>query len=284
MTFQKNKNQNSQAGVTLILGILLLSAVLAISFSLTTIIFIEVKSSSDLLKTEGSLYGATGVGEQAFFNYIRNVEDPDSYISSFNNNVSLKGAPELSTTTNASFTDYIQTGSNFSNTKKIYEFCPTGAQDNGCDFGKIVLKFSSAPPGSYLFAYLCEWDPNPNGPYPSAPCSVENVGDGYWIAPVSDPTSCGVDASVPNLGSNGSIALIPNSNMNCASWTLNPNLQQELIITNPSSPGTIFYTVSTFDNTGNIGKGLPYVGKTGVIIRTENGQVGRKVKVEVPSD
>ena len=64
---------SSQAGVTLLLAILVLSSILAISFSLATITFIEVRSSSDLLKSESSLFGASAIAEQAIYGVKRQV-------------------------------------------------------------------------------------------------------------------------------------------------------------------------------------------------------------------
>src|SRR6185295_13635472 len=89
----------NQEGVTLLLAILILASVLAISFSLTTILFVEIRSSNDLIKTEGALYGATGVGEEAFFNLARQVPNP-GYITAFNNNVTLTGPPTVSSASN----------------------------------------------------------------------------------------------------------------------------------------------------------------------------------------
>src|SRR5579864_1216596 len=80
MTFLTNKfnikhstSNIRQEGVTLLLGLLILASLLAISFSLASILFIEVRSSSDLLKSESSLYAATGVGEESLFNLKRGV-------------------------------------------------------------------------------------------------------------------------------------------------------------------------------------------------------------------
>ncbi|MCL5774788.1 MAG: hypothetical protein M1333_01085, partial [Patescibacteria group bacterium] len=64
-TFGENfAHNNRQSGVTLLLAILVLSAIMAISFSLATIIFIEVRTSGDLVRTEGAIFGADAVSEQ----------------------------------------------------------------------------------------------------------------------------------------------------------------------------------------------------------------------------
>lgn len=71
-------NTENQAGVTLMLAILILSALTAIAFSLATIVFIEIKSSGDALRTEPAMYATIGVTEEALFQYKRFI-DPDVY-------------------------------------------------------------------------------------------------------------------------------------------------------------------------------------------------------------
>jgi hypothetical protein len=83
MTFQHSQNNLShrnekQAGVTLMLAILILSALTAVAFSLATIVFIEIKSSGDALRTEPAMYATIGVTEEALFQYKRFI-DPDVY-------------------------------------------------------------------------------------------------------------------------------------------------------------------------------------------------------------
>ncbi len=64
---------NKQAGITLLLSILILAAITAIAFSLAAITVIELRSSGDVLRTEPALYGAQAVTEEAFFQYKRGV-------------------------------------------------------------------------------------------------------------------------------------------------------------------------------------------------------------------
>ncbi len=72
---QTNSQQNKQAGITLLLSILILAAVSAIAFSLATVLFIEIRSSGDLVRTEPALYATQGVLEQAIFKIKRSVSD-----------------------------------------------------------------------------------------------------------------------------------------------------------------------------------------------------------------
>ncbi len=75
------KTRNKQAGVTLLLAILILAAITAITFSLAAITTIELRSSSDTLRTEPALYATQAVTEMAFFKYKRSVPDSQLDIS-----------------------------------------------------------------------------------------------------------------------------------------------------------------------------------------------------------
>jgi hypothetical protein len=281
----KNKKFQNQQGVTLLLAIMLLAAIMAISFSLTTILFIEIRSSSDLLKTEGSLYGATGVGEQALFNLKRQAcvgNSPSCYITNFNNNVSLKGSPELVTSNTPIFTDKSVVGENFITTQNRYDFCGTNSYYDptglvlGCSFGRVTVNYITTNANTDpLNVYLCEWDPN-SAYTGSAPCSENSVPKKtYWLAPCS-----------PNCGTNiqqadGSVQLTPT--VNSVSFSLDSAKQQELVIVNPSSSNDVYFSVITYAPDNVTPKGLPFVGKTSINISTQNGSVGRKVQVNVPN-
>lgn len=83
MTYQTSmikyiSKTSNQEGISLMLSILVLAAITAISFSLTTIVFIELKSSSDVVKSEPALYATLGVTEEALFQYKRYVNERDT--------------------------------------------------------------------------------------------------------------------------------------------------------------------------------------------------------------
>lgn len=75
---------SNQAGVSLLLAVLILAAVTAVAFSVATIIFIEIRSSGDSLRSEPNLYATLGLTEEALFQYKRGYEpndpqDPDEF-------------------------------------------------------------------------------------------------------------------------------------------------------------------------------------------------------------
>lgn len=271
-----------EAGVTLLLAILILSSVLAISFSLATIMFIEVRTSGDLLKTEPALYAATGVGEQAMFNLERHVckdgtSNPCSYTTSFSNNVTMPIQPTTLSVSTPIFTDKVKVGSNsISTTLNKYDFCDVTAGALGCQYGKVVVNYTS---GDYpLTAYLCEFDATGATIYPSSPCTQVNttgnlgVNQGYWNI-----------SGDGNFNNDGGTTLNLTTHASVTWNNLSPNLQQQLILVNPGSTD-VYVKISTFaDTAGAIPKGLPYVGKTAVDINTLNAAVGRKIQVVVPT-
>jgi len=277
----KSQIPNSrQAGVTLLLAILILSTVLSISFSLATILFIEVRNSSDLLRTEPAFYAASGVGEQALFDLERHscpANDSTCYTSGFTNNVALSGVPSVISTSSPILGDRVKVGSTFTATLNDYGFCPANGQSTGCNFGKVTVDYIVSNNSSdNLFAYLCQFDPTSPSNYQTAPCTqlddlAHGLDQGYWLT---------ANSSGQNV--DGSYTL--NANNLEESWTLDPNLQQELVLTHPTGSADIYVKISTFaDQSGTTPKGLPFVGKTAIEVNTVNSSVGRKIQVTVPN-
>ena len=171
--------------------------------------------------------------------------------------------------------------------------------NNGCGFGKVTLTYlpSNLPNGGNtdpLVVYLCQYDPTKSvdstgqtsGAYTSAPCSVmTDSSSGYWITgKYGDPTG-GTTAGTSYV--NGAL-IFPNQQYNgytspgITSWTIDPTLQQKMIVFNPNLDGTINISISTFGPNGVSPLGLPYAGLTSVTVNTQNGDVGRHIQVLVP--
>lgn len=68
-------NKHSQAGISLLLTILVLAAITTIAVSLSTIVIIEIRAAADLKRTEPNLYATLGVTEFALFKHKRGVPD-----------------------------------------------------------------------------------------------------------------------------------------------------------------------------------------------------------------
>jgi hypothetical protein len=69
------RRQENQAGITLMLAVLVLAGITAIAFSIAAIVFVEIRASGDLLRTEPALYAVQSVTEEAFYGTTRNIED-----------------------------------------------------------------------------------------------------------------------------------------------------------------------------------------------------------------
>lgn len=65
---------DKQAGITLMLAVLVLAGITAIAFSIAAIVFVEIRSSGDLLRTEPALYAVQSVTEEAFYSATRNID------------------------------------------------------------------------------------------------------------------------------------------------------------------------------------------------------------------
>jgi len=273
--FQFPISNANQAGVTLLLAILILASILAISFSLATVLFIEVRTSGDLIKTEPAIYAATGVGEQALFDLQRGACPSNGaacYTTNFPNGVTMPAAPTTVASSSPIFTDRVKTGSTLSGTNNKYFFC-SGSGTGGCGYGKAIVNYIPSNTGSDpLYAFMCEFDDTGHTSYPSAPCTATGTTQGYWKVP---------DNGFPQ-NADGSVTLTPSNPS--VSWTItNSGLQQELILANPAGSKDIFAQIQTFAPNGTTGQGLPYLGKTAINVSILNSVVGRRIQVTAPN-
>lgn len=276
MTYQeikKLKQYKRQEGVTLLLAILVLSAILAIAFSLATITFIEIRSSGDLVRTEPAYYAADAVSEEALYKVKRNVPDSQFNYTSNLNNVSL-GSPVPTESQNSLpiFQLIVPKGSNsFSVTRNRYPIfdpaCPSPdttatnhCSTGGSGYGKIKLTYTDTGNDDALKIYLCQFDPTGNTSYSSLVCSEPTTGAGYWTL------------------ADGSLL-----KSNTQTLTLNPNLQQELIVYNGGGSSDIYVQLESFGSDGVTPRGLPLVGQKAVDINAASAGVVRKIRTLVPT-
>lgn len=271
--------RRDQQGITLVLAVLVLSALLAISFSMATILLVEVRTSGDLLRTEPSLYGAEAVAEQALFKIKRKVPlalcpqlQPNCYVS----NVGLvdvgSTAPVENTISDPIQQDKVMPGmvmpspNVFPVNANHYSLYTPGS-NGGSGYGKLKLSYLSSGNTDHLKVYLCQYDPTQSigegtNKYRTVPCTDANpTYDNYWL--VRD------------------FNLYPGNSPQ--SWVLDPSKQQELILFNDHNTGPIYVQIETFD-AGLVPKGIPYFGETAVDITAKNGGVVRKLRVQIPGN
>lgn len=288
-SFILTKKSYGQSGITLMLSILVLAAILSIAFSLATVTFVEIRSSGDLVRTEPTYYAADAISEAALFTVMRNVSDTNYPYDSSIGAVSLTTNPSFVSTAIFQATvpktsyDFISTRSHF----PIYDTqcvtpnsanstnCPTG----GSGYGRIKITYLDTGNTDHLKVFLCQFDPNkpvnPSGTWPtvytSIPCSNPNdTSNYYWLTPAGgdDLTSGNTSNNVRETGT--------------GSWSsINPNLQQELIFYNSGSTGDIHVQIEAFDTNG-VAKGLPLVGSKAVDISASSQGVVRKIRTTIP--
>jgi hypothetical protein len=256
------RNQKQQ-GVTLLLAILVLSAILAISFSIATILFTEVRTSGDLLRTETALYGAGAVAEEALFKIKRKVP-------SFTYTTKLGGvdlgspAPIESSTTTPIYQDKVATTDyTFANTTKHYVLFDPDNPTGPSKYGKIKLTYINSGYDDPLTVYLCEFDPL--GSYEGGPCT-DTYSSEYWLT----PQGTGFPLTKTNSPKE---------------WFLNENKQQELILVNTNHTNPIYVQIETFGPpTSYAPKGMPLVGEIFVDVTAKKSGVTRKIELLIPKN
>jgi len=257
---------NSQAGVTLLLALLVLSAILAISFSLATILLTEVRSSGDLIRTEPAFYAAEGITEEALYKIKRQVPPGSFAYTTKLGAVVLNSPPPVeSATTSPIFQDSVAKGYTFETTPKHYAlYDPTNPTGPGY-YGRITLTYLDTGNTDVLEVYLCEFDPleDPNNYSPPGPACSNPADNTYWkvrdfdLRPITSPQT----------------------------WDLDPSKQQELIVFNSGSTGNVFIQVQTYGpGPTYTPKGIPYSGQTSVDISAKNAGLTRKMKVIIPNN
>lgn len=285
-------SQNRQSGVTLLLAILVLAAILAISLSLATITFVEIRSSGDLTRTETSFYAAIGVTEQALYKVKRKVNVtgsqcdasmPNCYSPSVGTvSISGNGAPAPF---ESSINDPVQQdsfaahstmpdGHNFPSVAKHYIFYDLNNPSGPSGYSRVKVTYLSSGNEEPLTIYLCQFNPSftvglsgPNN-YSTPPCS-DPLDPSYWIT------------------QSGGYQLTPNSSpFDSQNVGMDSTKQQEMIIFNANnSPDSrpIYVQIEAYDALG-AAKGIPYFQEKAVDINTQNASVGRKLRVIIPTN
>ncbi|MCX6797581.1 MAG: hypothetical protein NTX98_03850 [Candidatus Doudnabacteria bacterium] len=254
--------------MTLLIAIIVLSAILAITFSIATILMIEIRTSGDLLRTESAFYGADAVMEEALFKVKRNVSYWSGYGVERNlGNVKVDAPAEKLVADNI-FQDSIpvMTPGNFYLSKRYPLYNPESPTVGG-GYAKVKITNLSIETSQSLKVYICQFNPVV-GNYQTAPCSVK-TSEEYWID-LWGLLKGGTEDKYFTLNAN-----------NNSSWTLDPNRQQELVFVNESA-SPIWVQIEAFDS-NLVLKPIPLVGETSVEINAVTGGVTRKIKVDIPS-
>jgi hypothetical protein len=279
------RKKGGQEGVTLMLSVLILAAILAIAFSLATITFTEIRSSGDLLRTEPAFNAADAVAEEALFKVKRNVPDNLFTYSSSLNNVKLGNPVPTESFTSTPILQVVvpRYSNDFNSTRVRFPIYDTACiapktggsqtcETGGSGYGRAQVTYLDTGNSDVLKVFLCEFDPrkpvDPSGQdsssYSSVPCSnPTDTSNGYW------KTLSGGD-------------YLTNSDSNrTRTWTLDPYMQQELIFYNSGATADIHVEVRTFDQ-NYVAKGMPLVGQKAVDINASSAGVVRKIRTIIP--
>lgn len=264
---------NRQSGVTLLLAILVLSAIMAISFSLATIIFIEVRTSGDLVRTEGAIFGADAISEQVLFKVKRKTGDFFPNVISLKNNV-LVDKPVEKTTATPVFDDTVLTSANVFTQGKVYQLFDPANQGGGSGFARIRISYIDSGNTQPLKVYVCEFDPSGNVNYISPVCTDPDSTE-YWInqldSVIAGPTSQKYFLLYP-----------PTLGTGFEEWFLDKNKQQQIVILN-NSTAVIPIKIETFGPDVSTPKAMPLVGEVSVPVKADNSGAVRRIELRIPN-
>lgn len=246
------------------LSVLILAAITAIAFSLATIVFIELRASGDVVRSEPALYATLGISEEAMFQYKRFVGQGASGLSfnvtnclPANQNVcSLGGVtftanpPQLLSEDSVPRLESVLAGQ----TKEIPLFHLLGP---GCD-------------------EVCSWNP----PYSRVELELVPIGAGGsasmtaaldWIDTSGETPSAPVE-----------FATLTEGGGSAATQAFFNNHRYTLVLQNNSSRNMLV-SIWTYDrNNSSVERGLPFIGQRVLKIMADYSGVTRTYRVYIP--
>lgn len=256
----------------MLLSILILSAVMAIAFSIATILLVEVRVSGESVKTEPAIYAANGVTEEALFavrrGYPRCFSNCGSSFSYSNNLGSVAAQSQENLYNDAILNDTLPSTATSLTSAKRYSFYDPTNINLPSGYSQLKVKYKAGFSGQ-IHVYVCQFTAPQNFQSSDSPPDCNTVSSSDMIYKNQGPTA-------PNQGLN--------SDQMTATMTLDPNKQQELIIyADPSPSINRAIQIQAYDASGNP-KGLPYFGETVVDINAKSGNITRSVRVKIPND
>ncbi len=257
-----------QAGVTLLLAVMVLAAILAISFSLATILFVEVRSSGDVYRSEPAIYAAQAVTEESFFQSRRGIAATSFPFTSAVNAVKVAAPVQTSYGDPIVLDKVVPLSSGTASPSLLglrnrYVLCDAGnCYSTGSGYGSLQVTFINNGSGGRIYVFVCQFAPGST----SVDCDTKNGTDLIYNS------------------NNGTAYLTPGASSPVigSGYGFDPAKQQELIIYGDNTTNDMYVEISTLDSSGNP-KGLPYFGKYAVDISAANASVFRKVRTIIPT-
>ena len=262
MTFQTNsarnhQSNNGQEGVTLLLSVLVLSAITAISFSLAAVAFVEIANSNDLAKTEPVLYASIGIAEEATYGIKRGVTSLQTSLGTCNTFASYPNTPAQYVTNKTKICDInldndieidVPTNASSYNTaRKLYAYDPANSGNGAGGYTQITIKNTSALQTSFG-VYICELNQE---------CESPGSGTYTWSHQKLPLLSGETDTYAAADGMSASKAY----EINIINLGANAGFVE--VITQP--------------------KGLPYLSKKAVEVQSSSGRLIRRLRVLIPT-
>jgi hypothetical protein len=238
----RTNSTHDERGVSLLMAVLVLASITAISFSLATIVFIEIRASADFVRSERALYASYAITEEALFKYSRGATF--NYLNGEEtlNGVALE-ATESSTTTSP-YSDALSAGAS-----EQYTLVNPEDPNGPGGYGGIQITNVSQN-GATIQVQLYSIDPAEEG---GARTLVTEAG------PLA------FNESFPDNGTED----------------LDPLLQYEVVVTNVSATNGVSFNIYTYDSNG-IDKGLPNIGESLVEITASYLGLTRKYQAHIP--
>lgn len=246
--------ENSQSGVTLLLSVLLLSAITTIAFSLAAVGFSELATSDDLARTEPIFYHSLGIAEEATFGMKRQESSVLSRLGS--ECASSFTAYVIETSPIASKAKYCNVNQDTSievavpkntgsSAVRVYAYDPnTGG--SGSQYTTVRIRKTSDN-GGVVELFVCKLTEECSdlSQYPSTP--LQNWDIGGTVLYAGDPAT-----SIP------------------------PEHPYEIVLLNRTGPKEYVEIVTA-------PMGLPYLNKQAIEIQSEYGRLIRRLRVLVPT-
>ncbi len=235
------------------LAVLILAALTAIAFSLATIVFIEIRSSGDVLRTEPAVYATLGVTEEALFQFKRYV--PSGELDIVNCGGKPKNVCSLNgVTMSLPETPYGPQPIQFNPTVPLAKIIPGGTRE------EIPL---------YLNDFTRLYNRVEVKVFPSATSSPRMS--------VRRTLATGAQTLLPAIpgptppGATYSSAVFDN------------NAQYDLIIDNTATGnGDVSVAIYTYDTNGTSLKGIPYLGQNVLSVVANYLGLSRTYRVQIP--
>lgn len=139
---------NREAGITLMLAVLVLAGITAVAFSIAAIVLVEIRASGDLLRTEPALYAVQSVTEEAFYSTTRNIE-PFPFSTSVNN-VNLSIQERNYDPSPQTYVVY------YNSTTKFSLADPAEPFENS--YTSVTIKYINPPPGTIVTGQLYQYE------------------------------------------------------------------------------------------------------------------------------